>query len=83
MNYGYALDREALAKLLATRPARQGAALHAFDLVAAHPFADADLELPGDEGVPVFTRFFVRPVVTFVVDHAAREVRFTDVGWLD
>jgi len=79
--YAYALGAEAVHAFTAQGVKEREKLLQIFDGVALHPFDPGDFREPGLTGREYEVKLFDDLLVTWWVDHAAKEVRIVRLEW--
>jgi len=80
--YDYALGAEAVHAFTAKGVRERERMLQIFDHLARHPFQPGDYREPGLTGREYEVRLSDDLLVTWWVDHAAREVRIIRLEWI-
>ncbi|MEY2879996.1 MAG: hypothetical protein RLZZ15_2376 [Verrucomicrobiota bacterium] len=79
--YDFALGAEAIHAFTAQPARRRERLLQVFDELARHPFSSGDYRERGLSGREYHVRLWDDQIVTWWVDHAAREVRVVRLEW--
>jgi hypothetical protein len=81
--YGYALGDEAVHAFTALPAKSRQKTLQACEHLARHPRQSGDYREPGADGRPYEVKLFDDLLLTWWVDHAAREVRIVRLERID